>query len=169
MIGQHAQVVAVVEHGRHVVGEIEIGAVGIAGDHRDGVLVELARSARRDGRPAAPGQAGAWRPGRAGRGELHGGFAGCWARPPAGNASSAASGARRDAGSNCTLPLPRNRTMNNPVSVGRAARPPRALLLRTPQGYHMRRPPATTARRRSGHEFVVEPAQPIAKPRGGPP
>ena len=38
---QHAQIVAVVEHGRHVEGEIEIGAVGIAGDDRDRVLVEL--------------------------------------------------------------------------------------------------------------------------------
>ena len=38
---QHAQLVAVVEHGRHVVGEIEIGAVRIARHHRHRVLVEL--------------------------------------------------------------------------------------------------------------------------------
>ena len=135
---QHAQLVAVVEHGRHVVGEIEIGAVGVARDHRDGVLVELVGDQR--GERWAAAVAGARRL-TCGRLRLA-----AASLPPAGRrrqpaamrtaprtASAASIRGQR------TSPLPRNRGMCN-IGIRRAcggsAPPAGPCLLRTRKGYH---------------------------------
>ena len=125
---QHAQLVAVVEHGRHVVGEIEIGAVGIARDHRDGVLVELVAQRRVAAAAALAGRAAAWRPAT---------WPGCCAAAGSGNSSSAAASTAAKRGSVARSPSPRNRTSTRRCSSGvRMALVVGSSLVRTMASYH---------------------------------
>ena len=127
---QHAQIVAVVEHRRHVVGEIEIGAVGIARDHRHGVLVELVASARR-WRAAArlllrARRLGCASPGRAG---LAAGPTGAEQQQQRRDAAR-----RHSTGSSARLSSPSKPYRDTSVFVGRAdLAPPRAPPVRTSQ------------------------------------
>ena len=132
---QHAQLVAVVEHGRHVIGEIEIGAVRVAGDDRDGVLVELValrRVAGCRGLSAAPARL-------IGLGDLAGLLRAGSQRE---HATAPRQARRQSSDRSHVHPSPRNRTRDNRCSpgvrIGPCSRAPASL--RTIASYHRNLP-----------------------------